>query len=124
MTIPPSLVPSPDSPAAPTSDERSTAMLIHICLLLHTVGLIVALVLWTQRKEKSPFIDHHGKQALAFFIASLVVGIVVVVLIFFCVGIFLFPFYLLAHVLFPILAALAANRGEWYKYPLVGDFIK
>jgi uncharacterized Tic20 family protein len=104
-----------------TDDDRTMAMLIHLGLIF---AAIVSLIIWLIKREKSPFIEHHGKQALSFFIAFLIAVVIDIPLCFVCVGFFLLPVLIVLHLVFPILAGLAANRGEWYRYPLVGGMIK
>ena len=124
MTIPPTITPPlPPPPATyqPTPDDRTMCLLIHLSLLFFWP---LALILWIMKKDQSPFIDHHGKQALSMLIASLVASLICVVLIFVCIGIILLPLLIVAQIVLTIQAALAANRGEWYQYPYIGNIIK
>jgi len=34
------------------------------------------------------------------------------------IGLLLLPILFVLGIVFPILAAVAANRGEWYRYPV------
>jgi uncharacterized Tic20 family protein len=114
-------LPPPPAGYVVTDDDRTMAMLIHLGLIL---AAVLSLIIWLIKRENSPFVEHHGKQALAFFIAFLVATAIVIPLCFVCVGFFLLPVLIALHLAFPIVAALAANRGEWYRYPLVGGMIK
>jgi uncharacterized Tic20 family protein len=108
-----------------TADDRSMAMLCHLLSIL--TGFIGPLILWLVKKDTSPFVNHHGKEALNFQITMLLVslGIVIVsaivALVTFGMGIFaLFPVFLVLPVLIliaEIMACIAANRGEWHRYP-------
>ena len=122
---------------------------------------IVPILLWSSNKDKSNFIDDHGKEAINFQLSILLYTVIL--------GIFSFPFFIfnvfgdanvfdLYHfndfsinfsnpggfrtligasfigiialigffleIVFVISAALKANKGEDYKYPLTIRFIK
>jgi uncharacterized Tic20 family protein len=77
------------------------------------------LILWLTQKDKSSFIDEHGKEALNFGITMMIghfLGI-------FTCGI-LNTILLPLSIVFGVMAGLAANRGEDYRYPICIRFIK
>jgi uncharacterized Tic20 family protein len=54
----------------PTNDDKQMAMFCHLGNLL---GMIVLpLILWLTQKDKSSFIDEHGKEALNFGITMMI----------------------------------------------------
>jgi len=124
-------------------------------------NFIVPILLWTTNKEKSNFIDDHGKEAINFQLSILLYTVIL--------GMISFPFFvfnifgdaslydLFSHngfninfsndggfrtligasfvgiialigffleIIFIISAALKANKGEFYRYPLTIRFIK
>jgi uncharacterized Tic20 family protein len=83
-------------------------------------GFILPLVIWMMKKEESEFIDDQGKEALNFqitiFLAHMTIGLIT------C-GLGIFIIAPLA-IVFSVLGAMAANRGEWYRYPMNIRFIK
>jgi len=101
----------------PTNDDKQMAMFCHLGNLL---GMIVLpLILWLTQKDKSSFIDEHGKEALNFGITMMIghfLGI-------FTCGI-LNTILLPLGIVFGVMAGLAANRGEDYRYPICIRFIK
>ncbi len=103
------------------ADEKLWATLIHIGGILF--GFLPALIGYIVLKDRGPFIRAHAQTALNFqitlMIAYVVGGILTVVLVGFLV---LFAAWLLA-IVFGIMAALAANRGEYYTYPLTIRFV-
>lgn len=110
------------SPYATTEDDRTMAMLCHLLSIL--TWFVGPLVIWLVKKDSSRFVDHHGREALNFqltvFLASICLGALAMVLIFFFVGILLIPVIMAISVLAlvaEIMACLAANRGEWHRYP-------
>ncbi|WP_241974728.1 MULTISPECIES: DUF4870 domain-containing protein [Cryobacterium] len=121
-----SAMPPPASPyQAPTpmnpSDEKLWATLIHIGGILF--GFLPALIGYLVLKDRGPFIRAHTATALNFqitlLIAYIVGGILTLVLVGFLV---LFAAWILT-IVFGIMAALAANKGEYYTYPLTIKFI-
>ncbi|WAC18252.1 DUF4870 domain-containing protein [Luteolibacter sp. SL250] len=109
-------------PPAITPDERNMAMLCHLLSIL--TGFIGPLILWLVKKDESPFINHHGREALNFqitiFFAYLALfGLTMVLMIVF-IGVLLIPLLIalpLLALVAEIMACMAANRGEWHRYP-------
>lgn len=106
--------------AAATPSERTYATFTHLSLLaVHVlVPVIPALVMWLIRRHESPFLDDHGKEAVNFQISLLIYSVVGGLLVPFCfIGV---PVLIATYVLGiagMIMAALAANRGEYFRYP-------
>ncbi len=123
--------PPPDnSPAPPpippyqaiSEEDKSLAMLCHLLGIF--TGFIGPLILWLVKRESSTFVGHHGREALNFQITLMLVmlglGSVTVVLMFVVVGIFLVPVMFTVPILAlvaEIIAAVAAQKGEWHRYP-------
>jgi uncharacterized protein len=98
----------------PTQEDKQMAMFCHLGGLIG--GIIIPLILWLIYKDKSKFIDEHGKEALNFDITVLII-----VLVTCCLGsVIMGPLAIVFHVL----AAMAASRGESYRYPMTIRFIK
>jgi uncharacterized Tic20 family protein len=89
-------------------------------------------VLWLIKRDQSGFVDKSGKSALNFQISvwlyGVLGGVAAFVLGFVTCGVgwlLMIPVgiaFFVACLVFPILAAMAANRGEVYRYPLVIAF--
>jgi len=97
-------------------------MLCHILPI--ATGFIAPLVIWLIKKDQSKFLDHHGREALNFqlnvLIVTLTLTFLAAVLMFVFIGILLFPLIFavaIGALVFEILAGIAANRGEWHRYP-------
>ncbi len=103
------------------SDQRTYALIMH--LGSGFVGIVVPLVMWLIKKDQSPFIDDHGKNIMNWSISVIIYAIVSFILIFVIIGIFLLLGLVIAHIVFSILGAVAANRGDSYHYPLAIKFI-
>jgi len=113
-----------------TADERTFAMFMHLSLLAHTVltmiAIIAPIIMWNIKKNESPFLDDHGREAINFQISLLLYSVLTIPIgIITCgLGFFVLPvgIYILG-LIGMILAAVAANRGEFYRYPMTLRFI-
>jgi len=110
-------------------DARLWAMICHLSalagLVVPVVGCIVGpLIVWQIKKEEFPFVDEQGKEAVNFQISMLIYGIVAGLLCFACVGFVLLPAVALVDLIFLLIAAVKANDGHHYRYPLTIRFIK
>jgi uncharacterized Tic20 family protein len=64
-----------------------------------------------------PFAAEHAKEALNFNITVGIAGIVAGILTLVLIGFLLLPLLLIAWVALTIMAGIAANKGEHYRYP-------
>ena len=104
------------SQPAPTSDERTLAMLTHLLAIVsHFIG---PLIVWLIKKDESKFVDHHGKEALNFSITAFIVYLICIPLTLIGVGCIVLPAIGIVTLVFFILAAVAANNGQYYRYPV------
>lgn len=110
------------------AEENQWGMLSHILPLVATYvtgfGWVVALIIYFAYKDKSRFVAFHALQSLYFHIAMFVAWIIVIILCFVIIGLFLIPVLAIVGILLPILAGIAANKGELYEYPLVGKMAR
>lgn len=108
-------------------DERTYTTLLHLSLLAHSVIPVIAfaipLVMWLAKKEESAYIDDHGREAVNFQISLGVYNIIFSILIFMIVGIPLLIALQIFSIVVMIIAAMAANRGELYRYPMTIRFL-
>ena len=121
---------SPDGSVAATADDKQWGMFAHLAALL---GLLVGgfmfvgpLIVWLVKKDQSRFVDYHGKESLNFQLNILIYYLLTLVVTIATCGI-TFPLPLLVliwSIVMPIMAGLAANRGEMYRYPLTFRMIK
>jgi uncharacterized Tic20 family protein len=112
-----------DKPAAaPTESERTWGMLAHLSafagLIMPLAGIVVGpLVVWLTRRDDSPFVAAHAKEALNFNISVLLGALVCVVLTLMFVGILLGLALFIAWLVLTLIAAIKASEGETYRYP-------
>jgi uncharacterized Tic20 family protein len=115
--------PTTPQPLSP-SDERLWATLVHVGgILFYFVPSLVAYLLL---KDRGPFIRAHSLAALNFQLSIVIYTIaaaIVSAILFFLLGIPSLA-VIVVNTIFSIIAAVAANKGETYKYPLTIEFIK
>jgi uncharacterized Tic20 family protein len=139
--IPP---PAPSAPllsddGLPTAEEKQWAMFAHLSalvggLLTSAVGgwgvFIGPLAIWLMKKDTLRFVDDQGKEALNFnitvaiacfallllSIVTLGIGLIVALPLWFVIGI--------GWLVLTIIAAVKANNGEAYRYPLTLRLVK
>lgn len=123
--------PPPDSPtpppppsAAPAEagvpseikpDDKTMAMLCH--LLGIVTWFLGSLIIWLIKRDQSKFVDEQGKEALNFQLTLLIGDIIAALTCFVGIGFFIAPVIWIIRLVFCILAAMAVNRGEHYRYP-------
>jgi uncharacterized Tic20 family protein len=130
--------PQPMATTAPpvaraASDPRQWAMIAHLSAL---AGLFIGfnflgpLLVYLIKKDDDPFIEDQAKEALNFnlsvFLYLVVLGIATFVLTLVLIGLLLIPVIgagVIAWVVFVIVAAVKANGGEAYRYPLTIRFV-
>lgn len=110
-------------------EERTWSLFTHLSPLLSYLGIpfvniIAPLIIWQIKKDEMPFVAANAKECLNFQISVTIYAIVCVLMIFAFVGIpFLIIFGIVALIL-AIFAAIKANDGEVYKYPITIRFLK
>lgn len=103
-------------------DPKSFALLLHLSSLLFP--LFGPLVMWLIGKDKDPFVDAHGKSAVNFHISMTIYYIGSLLLMIVFIGVFMIFALVIIQLIFTIIAAVKANNGEHYSYPLTIQFIK
>ncbi|MEN8906756.1 MAG: DUF4870 domain-containing protein [Clostridiales bacterium] len=103
------------------SDEKMLAILCHVLgILTSFVGPLVMYFI----SEDKPFVKDHAKEALNFQITLLIAYIVSGLLWFVCIGTILTFIIWIAAIVFGIMAAMAVNNGQPYKYPFSIRLVK
>ncbi|WP_280400758.1 DUF4870 domain-containing protein [Nocardia carnea] len=114
--------PQPYGAAVSPSDAKTWAMLAHLGGIL--LGFIAPLIVWAMYKDRDEFVRRHAVSALNFqillFISVIVCSLLMIVLI----GLVLLPIVWIAGLVFSIMAGLAANKGQEYKYPVNLSLVK
>jgi len=132
--------PQPQQPQQPqqagpareaNKDARMWAMFCHLGgvgaflpILPGLGGIVAPLVIWQIKKDSSGFVDEQGKEAVNFQISILLYALVAGLLCLACVGVGLLAVVYVLDVIFLLIAAIKANDGVHYRYPLTIRFIK
>jgi|SRR5262245_14961128 len=124
----------PDEPErfdAATDDEKETrqwAMFLHLSLLAGNLmpgaGIVIPILIWQMKKDVLPKLDIHGKEAVNWMLSMLIYLSVSAILTLVLIGIPLLIALAVVGIVFPIIAAIKANNGEVWRYPLTIRFIK
>lgn len=88
------------------------------------LGFLVPLVIMLTKGKTDPFVRAHAVESLNFNLTVIIGMIVSAVLILVIVGIFGLILIPILALIFQIMAAMAASRGEPYRYPLSIRFVK
>ena len=117
-------------------DARMWAMICHLgglgglLPIVPAIGSVIApLIIWQVKKDEDPFIDEQGKEAVNFQISMLLYALAgSVVCAITCIGAVLIPVVIavvaIFDLVFLLIAAVKANDGHHYRYPLTIRFIK
>ena len=98
------------------SDPKSMAVLAQVLGIV--TGFLGPLIIYLVNGDKDRFVKHHSAEALNFQLTVLIAYLVSFVLMIVLVGFLLFFVVWVLAIVFGIQAAIAANRGEWYRYPI------
>ena len=94
-------------------------------VFLHFPGhLLPPLVIWLAKRDESPEIDAHGKEALNFQISMLIYNVVAAVFCLVLVGFVFLAILWVLNAVFVIIAAIQASDGKFYRYPMTIRFIQ
>ena len=108
--------------------EKTWALFCHVsafAMFVFPFGNILApLSIWLIKKDEMPLVDDQGKESLNFqisitiylFAAGLLTLIIIGIPLLIAVGVF--------DIVMIIIAAIKANEGEKYRYPLTIRIIK
>lgn len=128
-----------EPPGFDPANDRTMALVAHLVALFG--GILGIGILYVVVNDRSDFVRHHLTEALNFAICLTVVSFVAPLLMLGVVfgglvvlgepglGLMflLFPVAIavsLVAVVLPIMAMVAANKGEWYRYPFIVRAVK
>jgi uncharacterized Tic20 family protein len=125
-----SATPPPPPPGAPyggssqqlsPADEKLWATLIHVGGILF--GFLPALIGYLVLRDRGPFVRQHTATALNFQITLAIAYIVGWILTIVLVGFIILAAVWAVNIIFSIIAAVKANQGQYYTYPLAIKFV-
>ncbi|WP_159448386.1 DUF4870 domain-containing protein [Demequina sp. NBRC 110052] len=118
---PPPAAPQPAAPMSP-NDERMYVTLAHAGIILF--GFLPPLIVWLIGKERSAFVDREAKEALNFSILISIIYVVCTVTSFLIIPLLIMLAAWIASIVFCIQGAMAANKGQDFRYPFNWRIIK
>jgi uncharacterized Tic20 family protein len=102
-------------------EEKTWGMLAHLSSLSGFIipfgSLLGPLVIWLIKKDTMPFVADQGKEALNFNITVLIAAIISGLLTLILIGFLLLAVVGIGWLVLTIMATIAANKGEAYRYP-------
>ena len=121
----------PAGPASAPDLEQKTrqwALFLHLSvlagLLVPIAGVVVPILIWQLKKAELPGLDVHGINAVNWMISALIYSVVGLILAFVIIGGPLLIVLCVLGVVFPIIAAIKANNGVVWQYPLTIQVLK
>jgi uncharacterized Tic20 family protein len=109
-----------------SSDERTWAMLCHLSTFAGLIGvpfgnILGPLIAWMIKRDEYALVEDQGKEALNFQISMMIYSLICLVLI---ITIPLIFALLVIDIVYTIIAAIRANAGEYYRYPMTIRLLK
>ena len=105
-----------------TAQEKLWGWLVHVSVLI--TGFIGPLIIWAVYKDRSAWLRDNSREALNFSILSTIVMLVSTLLTIVLVGWITYLIWFVVMLVFCIQAAMAANQGQFYRYPLNWRLVK
>ena len=114
-------------PAAAAGASNTIPICMHLSVLSGLVipfgGLVVPLVLWLVNR-KDPRLDAQGKEVMNWVIFIGIYSAVSAVLVLVLVGILLLLVGAVGVIVFAIMGAIKASKGEFFRYPMPFRLLK
>ena len=113
--------PRPMHPSGYTSEEITWGCAAHWSALVASVigmAFLGPLIVMLTKGNESPYVRRQAVESLNFQLSILIYGIVSFVLVFVLVGFVLLPIVGLMWLVFTIIGAVRASKGEEYHYPV------
>ena len=108
-------------PPVSPGDARMWSVFAHLGPIL--LSFLVPVVIYLVYKDRDPFIRRHAAQAMNFHLTIFIIYIVSFPLMLVIIGFFTFILAMGCSLLFSIIAAVTANEGREYTYPLTPRMI-
>ena len=109
-------------------NEKQWALMCHLGALSGFVvpfgNIIVPAVIWSMKKDQSPLVDQHGKESLNFELSMLIYYVIAFIFCFILIGIPILFGLIIIQVISIIKAAVTADTGKLYRYPITIRFVQ
>jgi len=123
---PPEPVPAPQGRLRQrhlTDSDRNYSIAIHLAPLAGFAFfpfIFIPIVLWAVRKDQSAFNDDHGREMTNALLSFLLYHLVAIITV---IGLIALPVLYVIGIINLIRGAMAASRGEYFRYPMTIRFI-
>ncbi|MCS7015292.1 MAG: DUF4870 domain-containing protein [Gemmatales bacterium] len=125
-----------------SEQEKWLAFACHLggalgAILFANLGFLVPLIIWLIKREESPHVNHHGKEALNFQLNMLLLGLALYLVLSLLRGSLFRPFdilqwhslpwfsaLLILNLVLSILASIEAYNGKKYSYPFIVRIVR
>ena len=108
--------------------EKQWGMFTHLAAFATFVvpfgSIIGPLVIYLTKKDEYEFVNDQGKEVLNFQITWSILLAISAILILVGIGIFMLIGFGIAWMILVIVGTVAANNGEYYRYPLTIRFLQ
>lgn len=122
---------SVDLPAlddAQATQVRRLAMACHLAALIGYIlpfgNVLGPLVVWLFNRERHPYIDEQGREAVNFQLSMLVWYLLAFALVLALIGFFMLVGLIVFQLVMVVVAAVRTNGGEAWRYPLTVRFLR
>ena len=108
------------------ADERLWSTLTHVGALVLSgggAGWLVALIAYLILKDRGPFVRSHTATELNFQLTLLIAYVAGVILAIVFIGFLIIIAAAILAIVLGIIAAIKANKGEYYQYPVAIKFV-
>lgn len=96
-------------------NERTMAILAHILGLF--TSFVAPLIFYLVLNEQ-PYAKEQAKESLNFQITVIIGYLIATFLTFIVIGVFVFFVLAILNIVFCVIAAIAASKGDNYRYPI------
>jgi uncharacterized protein len=102
------------------------AMAMHLsqyaAYVIPLAGVIIPIAMWLYARDSDEFVNDHGRDLMNFLISYIIYVFIAFILCFVAIGFVLLPILGLIGLILPIFGAIAASKGESYRYPMTLKF--
>lgn len=106
-----------------TDTDRNVAVAMHLSPLAGLVFgpfVLVPLVLWLVRRDDSAFNDDHGREMVNALLSFFLYNFIAVITL---IGVIMLPVLYIVGIVNLVRGAVAAGRGEYFRYPMTIRFL-
>ena len=110
-------------------EEKQWGMFTHLAAFVGLLGIpfgnvIGPLIIYLIKKDEFEFVNDQGKEVLNFQITWSIIFIISAILILVGIGILMLIGFGIAWLVLVIVGTVAANNGQYYRYPFTIKFLQ